>query len=281
MKYFIRGSAHFFNLFANFLEYCQNIIYFIFILIVLFLIIYTFSKTKQSLKNFCRSYLSLFKFIAFILTFILLFITSFLTYKINNQFYILSLLVVSINFLKETFNIYDNKIFYKSNKKIFILSDFSRIILPNLFLIFFKITYWAELYVFNFNEIRNYFICMLMITVIQIMIMIFSKIYSIYNKVFQFLEFKNDYKKFNKIIDLLKILIISDNNINYFRITRIYLQREIINNKNRKNIICFCYFYKSILAELKNVDMDNDNIKIYKEFSDIKIRLGSDLNEQN
>ena len=279
MEYFIRGSAHFFNLFADFLEHCENIIYFIFAIILLILIFLSFSKIKSSLNGVLKSYIGLFKFLPFSLGFVLLLISSILTYKINNHFKILSLLVTIVNFIIETINIYDNNILNKENKKIFKVSDFKTIIVSNLILIFFKITYWAELYTFDLVEKKNYFITMFLIVLLQLLVMVIFKLYSIYDKVFRFTKNKNEYNMLKKIHHLIHILAMSNNKINYFRIIKIYLQREIITKQNAIDILNFCYYYKAIDNKFKYSDIDDYNLKVYNDFKSLSNRLGSDLDE--
>lgn len=280
MKYFIRGTAHFFNLFADFLEHCENIIYFIIAIILLILIIYGFKKIKLNLKAVLFSYLGLFKFISFILAFILLLICTILTYLANNQFMILSLLVVTVDFIKKTCNIYDDKILHQENLKIFLFKDFTNILIPNLILIFFKITYWAELYWFNLNEVKNYFITMAIIIFIQIITMIIFKIYSIYTKVFCIVKKTSKYNKIQKILDFFKILKISNNQMNYFRLVKIFFQHEIVTKDNRKNIIELCFYLKSVETKIELDNTYKSNLDVYNDFRTLNKRLGCEKNEE-
>ena len=280
MKYFIRGTAHFFNLFADFLEHCENIIYFIIAIILLILIIYGFKKIKANLKAVLFSYLGLFKFISFTLAFTLLLMCTILTYLANNQFMILSLLVVAVDFIKKTCTIYDDKILHQENLKIFLFKDFTNILIPNLILIFFKITYWAELYCFNLNEIKNYFITMAIIIFIEIITMIIFKVYSIYTKVFCIVKKTSKYKKIQKILDFFKILKISNNQMNYFRLVKIFFQHEIVTKDNRKNIIGLCFYLKSVETKIELDNTYKSNLDVYNDFKTLNKRLGCEKNEE-
>jgi len=118
LEYFIKGSSHFFNLFADFLEHCENIIYFLFLIILLILIFFTLKKDnnfKSTLWSVIKSYFTLFKYSLFALLCLILLICSIITFRINNQFRILSILVLVINFIKETVTAYDDKLFNQDN----------------------------------------------------------------------------------------------------------------------------------------------------------------------
>lgn len=241
---------------------------------MLILIIYGFKKTKANLKAVLFSYLGLFKFISFTLAFTLLLMCTILTYLANNQFMILSLLVVAVDFIKKTCNIYDDKILHQENLKIFLFKDFTNILIPNLILIFFKITYWTELYCFNLNEIKNYFITMAIIIFIEIITMIIFKVYSIYTKVFCIVKKTSKYKKIQKILDFFKILKISNNQMNYFRLVKIFFQHEIVTKDNRKNIIGLCFYLKSVETKIELDNTYKSNLDVYNDFKTLNKRLG-------
>lgn len=278
MEYFIRGTAHFFNLFADFLEHCENIIYFIFLLILLILILFTLKKDKgfkSTLFNLGKSYLTLFKYIIYDILIIILLFASIWTYKLNNQFKILSLLVVIINFVIASVNVYDNNLFDENNNILLKYSDFKNIIVTNIVLVFFKITYWAEIYVFNISEIKEYFIIMIIIILSEIFVMIGFKIYSIYDIAFKFVKKKSNYYTIHKITDFIKILTICSNKINYFRLVRIFLQNEVITKENHSNIVSFCLYYKAIINQLNCTYDYEKNYKIYKDYINVNKRIDS------
>lgn len=281
MKYFVQGTAHFFNLFAEFLEHCENVIYFIFALMLIAIIIYSLKKVKLSLVDVFKSYIKLFKYVSFLVAFILLLISTILTYLSNNQFVVLSLLVAAVNFLKETFNIYDDKILHYNNLKIFKFKDFRDVLIPNLILIFFKTTYWAELYVFNLEDIKTYFVTMLIVISIQLFVMVAFRLYSIYTKVFFLVKCSNNYSTVKKLYDFIKILIISNNEINYFRLIKIEFQREKFTNEKRSDISSLCFYYKVIKRKLKLENTYESNLKIYKDFTLLEKRLGSENDVKN
>lgn len=274
MEYFIRGTAHFFNLFADFFEHCENVVYFIFAILFFILIIWNFSKTKNSLKVFIKSYAKLFKFYIFLLAFVLLLISSILTYKCNNQFKVLSLIVAIINFFKETFNLFDNKVLHDDKLKIFIFKDWKNILISTLVLVFFKITYWAELYMFNIDEIKKYVIEMFIVICIQIFIVLFFKLYTIYEKVFFLVVNSKEYTKIQRIKNFIEILKIAKNDINCFRVIRIYFQREKITTQTHKEIHSLCLYYIAIKCKLKFENKFEYNLKIYEDFRDLQKRLG-------
>lgn len=278
MEYFVRGTAHFFNLFAEFLDYCEQIIYFIFLVIFLLLVVAAFSKIRNSLLNVVCAYLKLFKFLTYIIAFLMLVITTYLTYTLNDQFGVLSLFVCVINFIIETFKVYDSSVLKGENTRIFKLSNFSNILITNLILIFFKTTYWSELYVFDIGEIKYYFIGMISVIIIQIIYLLMFKIYSIYDVTFKYIKSKSNYPKSKKIADMAKLLFISKNDINIFRLARLYLQKNIVNKNSHSRIIDFIYFSKSIHNDsLKNSNIETYNSKCYEHFEDISNKFGSEI----
>lgn len=274
MEYFIKGTAHFFNLFADFFEHCENVIYFIFIMICFGFVICNLGKIKNSLKEIIKSYVKLFKFVFFMLAFFLLLIATILTFKSNNQFKVLSLIVAIINFFKETFNIFDNKVLHDDKVKIFTFKDWKSIVIANLGLIFFKITYWTELYTFNIDEIKEYFITMFTVVCIQIFVIVICKLYTIYEKVF-FLTLKSkEYTKIKKIMNFIDILKIARNDINCFRVIRIYFQRQRITKDTYNEIQALCFYYVAITHKMKFENKFENNLKIYKDFNELQKRLG-------
>ena len=120
---------------------------------------------------------------------------------------------------------------------------------------------------------------MILIVLLQLLVMVIFKLYSVYDKVFRFTKNKNEYNVLKKIHHLIRILAMSNNKINYFRIIKIYLQREIITKQNAIDIINFCYYYKSIDNKFKYSDIDDYNLKVYNDFKSLSNRLGSDLDE--
>ena len=274
MEYFIRGTAHFFNLFAEFFEHCENVVYFIFVILFFILIIWNFSKIKNSLKDIIKSYARLFKFFIFLLAFVLLLITSILTYKCNNQFKVLSLIVAIINFFKETFNLFDNKVLHDDKLKIFTFKDWKNILISTLVLVCFKITYWAELYVFDIDEIKKYFIAMFIVVCIQIFIVLFFKLYTIYEKVFFLVINSKEYTRIKRIKNFIEVLKIAKNDINCFRVIRIYFQKEKITTQTYKEIHALCLYYIAIKCKVKFENNFEYNLKIYEDFRDLQKRLG-------
>lgn len=279
IEYFIKGTSHFFNLFANFLEHCENVIYFLLFLIFAILIIFTLKNNKNFKNNlWCiiKSYFHLFKFPLFTILSLLSLIISIIVFTLNNEFKILSLLVLSVNYIKQTISVYDDKLFNNNNQQIFKKKDFSNILVPNLILIFFKITYWSELYTFNINKIKSYFIVMLFIIIVEIVIMFIFKLYSIYSQVFKFVKPDSNYNTFFRIVDLLKILNRSNNNIEYFKLVRIFLQSEKISMENHNEIIYLCLYYKSIKNKIKIGESYKYNYEIYNDFINSGRRIGGD-----
>lgn len=282
MEYFVKGISHFFNLFADFLEHCENIIYFLLLVILLVLIFFTLKKDSKFKKTICdliKSYLAIFKFLLFTILCIILLLSSIITFKMNNQFKILSLVVVVINFIKETVTLYDDNILKEDRIYILKKSDLKNILIPNLILIFFKITYWCEFYIFDIHEIKTYFIIMLLVIILQILVVVMFKIYSIYGQAFKFIKSGSNYNFWFKVIALIKILKLCSNKVNYFRLVKIFLSHEIITKKNHNEIINLCLYYKAIKNKIIIDGTYLHNFEIYNDFKNINDRIGCDKNE--
>ena len=208
-------------------------------------------------------------------------ITTYLTYKANVQFGMLTLFVCSINFLIETLKMDHSKILNDENTFIFKYSDFSTIIKGNLVLVFFKLTYWMETYIFNINEIINYFIIMIIIVIIQILYVVIFKLLSLYNKTFNIYILHKNYKSKDTLIMFLKVFLMSKNQINIFRALRQYLclNFNIKKNFNAFNALKYSCFYKEFPIDINKNNIQRQNTICYQEFQKLNNIIGCEVNE--